>query len=244
MKHNSRNLMIKQNIPYSDQETALEGFVATLSETEKRPLVLLCHAWRGRDEFICEKAELVAHLGFVGFAMDMYGKDVLGRSKEENAALKKPFLQDRDFLRKRLLKGFEAASSLPYVDRSQIVVVGFGFGGLCALDLARTGIPLTGAVSVYGHYDAPKNILLHPIKAKILILHGYNDPVSTMHELAALQEELDQSNVDWQSHVYSHTYHAFATPSANDPSSGILYHPISAKRAWGQIEEFLKENLK
>jgi dienelactone hydrolase len=213
--------MIKKNIPYKDQDFDLEGFVAYSAE-EKRPLVIFCHAWRGRDEFICQQAERAASLGYIGFAIDMYGKGVLGKSKEENAALKKTFLDDRLLLKRRLIKGFDVACSLPSVDCANIAVVGFGFGGLCALDLARSGVNLKGVISVYGHFDPPRGCPIYPIKAKVLILHGFNDPISPMSELLQFQQEMDKDQVNWQAHIYSHTVHAFATPSANDPAAGIL----------------------
>lgn len=236
--------MIKtEKIPYMDQETTLEGYAAYREANKRQPLVLLCHAWRGRDDFICEKAELIAQWGYVGFALDMYGKGILGKSKEENAALKKPFNEDRLFLQKRLLKGFETACSLPYVDTTRIVVLGFGFGGMCALDLARSGVPLIGAISVYGHFDPPRNTPIHPINTKILVLHGFNDPISPMQDLLAFEKELHSAGVDWQVHLYGDTFHAFAAPSANDPASGILCNPLSANRAWQAIRNFLDESL-
>ncbi len=232
--------MIETFIPYLDHETALEGFVAYPSQ-KKHPTVILCHAWKGRDDFICEKARLIANWGFTGFALDMYGKDVLGMSKEENAALKKPFLEDRKFLQRRLLKAFEVASQLPYVDSGRIAVLGFGFGGLCALDLARSGVNLLGAISVYGHFESLPVSFAKPIQAKILILHGANDPIVTQNELLAFEQELSNAKVDWQAHVYEGALHAFATPGANDPASGTLYDPIAAKRAEIAIHTFLDE---
>lgn len=118
-------------IPYHDNGVDLEAFVAFPKE-KKCPLVILCHAWKGRDEFICEKARLISKLGYVGFALDMYGKGVLGKSKEENVLLKKPFIQDRYLLNSRVKKALEAASHLPYVDSQRIASIGFGFGGICA----------------------------------------------------------------------------------------------------------------
>jgi len=233
--------MIKNTIiPYTDEGTALEGYLVFPSE-KKRPLVVLCHAWRGRDDFICEKAKQVAALGYVGFAIDMYGKGILGNTKEENAALKKPFIEDRYLLQRRLLAGFDKACTLPQVDPAQIVVLGFGFGGLCALELARSGVGLKGAISIYGHFEFPVQSPLQSIKSKVLILHGYNDPVSPMSELYAFQQELNKDKVDWQSHIYGNTFHAFATPSANDPDSGIMYNATSAHRAWNEVERFLIE---
>lgn len=228
------------NIPYHDKGTKLEGFVAYPSE-EKRPVVILCHAWKGRDEFICEKAITIAEWGYVGFALDMYGKGILGKSKEENAALKKPFMEDRQLLLNRVIRGFEMACSLPYVDSKRVAILGFGFGGVCALDLARSGADLKGAISVYGHFDPPPNSLMQSLKTKILILHGYNDPVSPMNELRSFEAEMNKSKIDWQTHIYGDAMHAFATPGANDPKSGILYNPVAASRAWTAIHNFLDE---
>jgi len=225
-------------ISYKDREVLLEGFVATPDE-ERKPLVILCHAWRGRDEFICERAELVASWGYTAFALDMYGKGVLGHSKEENAALKKPFISDRAYLRRRLLCGYQAACALPYADTSKIFVLGLGFGAVCALDLAQSGVPLNGAISIYGHFESVQGVPLHPITAKILILHGALDSISPQTELTRFQAELNAAHVDWQTHLFGTAMHAFATPTANDPSAGILYDPLSAQRSWQSIQDFL-----
>lgn len=104
-------------VPYQDNGVDLEGFAA-YPDKGKQPLVILCHAWKGRDEFICDKARLIAEQGFACFALDMYGQGVIGKSKEENAALKRPFIQDRFLLNRRVTKALEVASHLPYVDRS------------------------------------------------------------------------------------------------------------------------------
>ncbi len=215
-------------VTYLDGNTKLEGFVSN-PQGNKLPLVLLCHAWSGRDAFICEKARLVAKLGYVGFAIDMYGE--FGGSKEENAALKKPFVDDRQYLKKRLLSGYEVACKQPNVDSNRVIAIGYGFGGLCALDLARSGVDLLGAVSVYGHFDPLKNA--KPIQAKLLLIHGSEDPVVPLNELISFQQELDAAKVDWQSHVYGNTGHAFPYP----PN-------IGAERSWAAIEHFLSEVFK
>ncbi|HSX03541.1 MAG TPA: dienelactone hydrolase family protein [Rhabdochlamydiaceae bacterium] len=227
-------------IPYEDEKSVLEGFAA-FPEKEKSPLVILCHAWRGRDDFICEKAKLMAHWGYVGFALDMYGKGVVGKSKEENAALKKPFIQDRALLLRRAQRGLDAAFALSKVDTKKIAVVGFGFGGICALDLARSGAPLKGAVTVYGHFEPPPHLQKKSIHAKILALHGYLDPIVSSNELHAFEEEMNEAKVDWQVHLYGKAMHAFVTPSAQDPASGLLFDPIYEKRAWRAIQSFLEE---
>ena len=232
--------MHTKSIAYQDGDCDLEAFVAYPSE-KKGPLVILCHAWKGRDAFICEKAQEIAQWGYVGFALDMYGKGVSGKSKEESAALKRPFIEDRSLLQKRVIKGFEVASNLPYVDAKRVAVLGLGFGGICALDLARSGANLKGAISIYGHFDPPPKFLIKPIKAKVLILHGYNDPIIPQEELRRFEKEMDEGRVDWQAHIYGNTMHAFATPGANDPEAGLLYNPVAAARAWIAVREFLHE---
>lgn len=227
-------------VPYQDNGVALEGFAAYPIK-KKRPLVILCHAWSGRDHFICEKALEVAQWGYVGFALDMYGKGITGKSMQENAALKRPFIENRQLLQERVTKAFEVACGLPDVDCTRVAVLGLGFGGICALDLARSGANLKGAISIYGHFDPPPTHLIKPIKAKILILHGYDDPVAPQSELHRFAREMDELKVDWQAHIYGNTMHAFATPSANAPQCGILYNPISATRAWAAIHNFLDE---
>lgn len=228
--------MQTEYIPYFDQGVELEAFAAR-QDLKKRPLVFLCHPWAGKNEFICEKAKRIAELGFIGFANDMYGKGVVGKSSAENAALKKPFLDDRHLLQRRLLKGFETALSLDSIDPHRIVALGYGFGGLCALDLARNREDLLGAVAIHGHFEpAPYP---HPeIRAKILLLHGANDPVVPIHELFTFGKE---QKTDWQAHIFGNTFHAFPNPLANDQAGGILYNAESAERSWNEIERFLEE---
>lgn len=139
------------------------------------------------------------------------------------------------------MQEFEVVCELPYADRKQIAVLGFGFGGVCALDLARTGVNLLGAISVYGHFAPPPASLIKPIKAKILVLHGYDDPITPQSELLAFEKEMTCAKVDWQTHLYGGTLHAFATPDARNAASGILYNPVAARRAWLAIENFLEE---
>lgn len=230
-------------LPYQDEDTDLEAFVAYPKEEKQYPLVMLCHSWSGRDKFVCEKAKYMADLGYVGFALDMYGKGILGHSLEENAALKKPFIENRYLLRRRINQAFNVARALPYVDTNKIAVLGFGFGAICALDLVRSGVNIKGAISVYGHFDPPPAELIKVIQAKILVLHGYCDPISPKEELLQFGEEMHQAQVDWQMHLYGDAMHAFTTDKANNPDMGILYNPTATRRAWQAINNFLSEVL-
>jgi len=228
-------------VEYHDGDTLLEGYLAHDGSSGKKPAVLVAHAWGGRDTFECQKAEALAELGYVGFAIDNYGKGILGTSMEENSALMAPFLEDRGMLRQRLLAGLDTLAGLEMVDSSRIAAIGFCFGGLCVLDLARSGADVKGVVSFHGLFGAPENLPNETIKAKVLALHGHDDPMVPPESVLALETEMTQAGVDWQVHAYGHTSHAFTNPQANMPDNGMIYSGNADKRSWTAMKNFLEE---
>lgn len=228
-------------IEYRDGETVLEGFLAVDAATGPRPAVLISHAWAGRDAFVCDKAVQLAELGYAGFALDMYGKGVLGGSVEENAALMNPFIEDRAGLQRRQLAALQAVRGLPEVDPARVAAMGFCFGGLCVLDLARTGADLAGVISFHGLLKPPGNTEGNRIPARVLVLHGHDDPMVPPRDVLALEEELTRAGADWQVHVYGNTMHAFTNPRANDPGFGTVYSEAADRRSWRAMRDFLEE---
>ena len=183
--------IVSNTVGYLDEDVLLEAFFAYDDALEgRRPAVLISHAWGGRDEFVAEKAKKLAELGYVGFALDMYGKGVRGGNPEENAKLMQPFMEDRAMLQKRIQAALYAVKLLPWVDDKKVAAIGFCFGGLCVLDLARTGAELQGVVSFHGLLGAPDNLTKPQIKAKILVLHGHDDPMGPVDQVIALEQEL------------------------------------------------------
>jgi len=231
-----------RTIDYQDGDTILEGLLAwDDARDQPAPGVMVCHAWAGRSEFEDEKAIELAKLGYTGFALNLYGKGVLGSGPDENAALMTPFLDDRPMLQKRLQLSLEAMQSQPEVDEAKIAAIGFCFGGLCVLDIARTGATLAGIVSFHGLFGAPGNTSGNKVKAKILALHGWDDPMATPDAVVALSEELSAMDADWQLHGYGNTLHAFTNPEANDPAMGTVYNGTADRRSWKAMRNFLAE---
>ena len=234
--------IVSETRDYQHGETLLEAFVAyDDTHTEPRPVVLINHTWAGRDNFVADKAKKVAELGYVGFAVDMYGKGVLGSSPEQNAKLMQPFIDDRVMLQQRMKAALSAAQQLRCVDKTKCAAIGFCFGGLCVLDLARTGIDLKGVVSFHGLLGAPGNTQGNRIKAKILALHGHDDPMGPVEQVIAFEQEMTQAKADWQLHTYGHTMHAFTNPVANNPQFGTVYQPDADRRSWLAMQNFLSE---
>jgi dienelactone hydrolase len=234
--------IITNTVSYMDGDTVLEAFFAFDDAiTERRPAVLIAHMWDGRNSLVAEKAQKLAELGYVGFALDMYGKGVLGTSPEQNMALMQPFMSDRAMLQQRIHAALRAVKLLPWVDDNKIAAIGFCFGGLCVLDLARTGADIKGVVSFHGLLDVAHNIQDTPIKAKVLALHGYDDPMVSSKQAIDFQNEMTKAGADWQLHSYGHTMHGFTNPAATDPDSGAFYNTTADRRSWLSMQNFLTE---
>lgn len=234
--------IVSNTVDYLDGDVVLEGFFAYDDAVAgRRPAVLISHAWGGRDEFVAGKAKKLAALGYVGFALDMYGKGKRGSSVEENSQLMQPFMDDRAMLQKRIGAALAAVKLLPWVDDQRIAAIGFCFGGLCVLDLARTGADLKGVASFHGLLVPPANLPASAIKAKVLVMHGNDDPMVPVEQVIALEKELTDAGADWQIHVYGNTVHAFTNPLANDPGFGTVYNPVADQRSWTSLTAFLQE---
>lgn len=237
--------IVSNTVGYLDGDVLLEGFFAYDDAIEKRrPAVIINHAWAGRNEFVEEKAVRLAELGYFAFALDMYGKGIVGRNNEECAQLMQPFMEDRGLILKRMEAALYAVKLLPWVDDKKIACIGFCFGGLCVLDLARSGADVKGVVSFHGLLNPPVDSVVNPlekIKAKVLVLNGADDPMVSAEQVVALQQELTLAGADWQTHTYGHTMHAFTNPVANDPVFGTVYQADADKRSWLAMKNFLLE---
>lgn len=209
----------------------------------RRPAVLIVHQWAGVSDHERQAADEQAGLGRVGFAVDVYGKGVRGDPSGDNSALLGPYMQDRALLRDRLLGALEAAKAHPAVDADRIAVVGYCFGGLAALDLARAGAPIRGAVSIHGLFVPPDLGPQEPIKAKIQVLHGFEDPMAPPEAFVGLGKELTSAGADWHAIAYGNAKHAFTAVGANNQAAGIVYNEAAARRSKAHLLAFLDEVL-
>jgi dienelactone hydrolase len=231
-------------VEYAHNGKTFEGLLALDSaKSGKRPAILVSHAWAGRGPVEESYAKRIAELGYAGFALDLYGKGVFGKTTEECQKLMTPLAQTRPLLQARLLNAVDIVRKLPEVDASKIVVMGFCFGGLCALDVARTGADVKGVASFHGLFGPPGNTKGNKIKAKVIAFHGWDDPMVKPDDVKALGAELTEAGADWQIHAYGGVMHAFTNPDANDPAFGTVYNKRAADRSWESFKLFLAECL-
>lgn len=237
-------MIVTQEVEYQHEDTICRGFLAYDSTSSiPKPGVLVAHDWEGRGERACDKAKQLASIGYVGFALDMFGRAQLGRDKEERSALIAPLMNDRKKLVHRIEAAYRCFSQVPQVARGKIAALGYCFGGLCVLDLARAGVDVLGVISFHGILSAPMEDTDSPISSKILILHGYEDPLANPQQVEQCAEEMTKRKADWQIHLYGHTAHAFTNPNAHDPELGLFYNEHAEKRSWQLAELFLNEVL-
>lgn len=227
---------------YHQHTEELHGFLVYDESTNvPRPAVLVAHDWSGRNEFACQKARLLAEMGYVGFALDMFGHAHLGSTTEEKSALINPLVANQQVLRQRVLAALDAVRSIPEVDSQRIAIIGFCFGGMCALELARSGAQIKGAVSFHGLLNNPGAEKSAAIHAKILAFHGYDDPMVTPSQVNVFCQEMTAAKVDWQMHMYGQVQHAFTNPQAHDSQLGLMYNELAAERSWSVMADFLQE---
>ena len=206
-----------------------------------RPGILVCHTIRGRTPFEEQKAEDLVGLGYAALAVDLYGTESRGAEMDALRAHMNELKADRPGLQARLGAWLDTLRAQSEVDSGQTGAIGFCFGGLCVLDIARTGADVAGVVSFHGLFEPPGNTDGNQIRAKILALHGWDDPLATPEQVVSLAVELSQMGADWQIHGYGNTLHAFTNPAADDRDAGTVYNALANRRSWAAMTDFLAE---
>lgn len=229
-------------VDYSDASQPYEGLVAWNDEASTTaPGILVAHTIRGRGELEERKARHLAELGFVAFCADVYGKSHIGSDLDNCREQMNALRADRAELQDRLTLSLKIMREQAEIDASKTAAIGFCFGGLCVLDIARINSDVAGVVSFHGLFDPPDNTVGDAIEPAVLVLHGWDDPMATPTAVRALAEELSARNANWQLHAYGNTVHAFTNPAANDRELGTVYDENADRRSWQAMRNFLDE---
>jgi dienelactone hydrolase len=232
-------------VEYRHGDVVLEGYLAyDASLGGKRPGVLVVHEWNGHNPYVRKRAEQLARLGYVAFALDMYGKGVRPKDAKEAAALAAIYKGDRNLMRARAVAGLDVLRNHARVDRARLAAIGYCFGGTTVLEMARGGAELAAVVSFHGGLDTPTPADARNIKGKVLALHGGDDPFVPAKQVEAFQEEMRKGGVDWQFVSYGGAVHSFTNPEAgSDNSKGAAYNERADRRSWEAMKVFFAETL-
>ena len=235
-------------MPVSTRDIALEldgtpctGQLAWNKDSaSSRPGILVAHTIRGRTAFEDEKARNLAELGYAALSIDLYGDHTRDDPIDEMRSHMNDLRDDRPGLASRLLSWHAALKAAPEVRSSRTAAIGFCFGGLCVLDLARANTDIAGVVSFHGILKPPA-VVADTSATRVLVLHGWDDPLAPPEDVLTLSEELTRLGVDWQLHAYGNTVHAFTNPQAGDSSAGTVYNPAADRRSHAAMRDFLAE---
>ncbi|HEU0310248.1 MAG TPA: dienelactone hydrolase family protein [Sphingomicrobium sp.] len=208
------------------------------------PTVIIIPTVMGVQPLEIGFAEKLVAVGYHAVVADLFGRRFTpGADKEAAFAAMYELRGDRAALRDRLLAVLEEVRKREHVQKDKIAVIGYCFGGQCALDVARSGADIAGVASFHGLFDPP-GWAARPIKAKVAAYHGWGDPMVPPEAVMALGQELTAAGADWQIHAYGHVGHGFTNPRAHEIGiEGVFYHEAAERRSWASLENFLGEVL-
>ena len=237
--------IVTQVAEYKQGETVCQGWVSYDDAVKgKRPAILLVHDWFGVTDHQKEQVEKLAALGYVALAADVYGKGLRPANAQEAGAAAGTYYKDPALLRARVRAGLDYLASLPQADPERMAATGYCFGGKCALELARSGAPLKAVVTFHGALTTADSTDAKNIRAKILVLHGADDPFVKQDDVRGFMNEMRAAGVDWQLVQYSGAVHSFTdTRAGNDNSKGAAYNANADRRSWRAMRDFLEETL-
>lgn len=238
--------LYSESVEYRHGDVVLEGYLAYDKALQgPRPGVLVVHEWMGLGPYAQGRAKQLAELGYIAFAVDMYGKGVRAKNAQEAATLAGIYKSDRKLMRDRVRAALDVLRGHKLVDPGRIAAIGYCFGGTTVIELARSGADVAGVVSFHGNLDTPDPADAKNIKGKVLVLHGADDPLVPKEQVLAFQDEMRKAGVDWQMVYYGGAVHSFTNPDAgNDPSKGVAYNPAADRRSWEAMRAFFAEIFK
>jgi dienelactone hydrolase len=233
-------------VEYKDGDIVLEAYLAyDESKKGKMPAVLVVHEWMGLNDYAKKRCEQLAEMGYVAFAADVFGKGIRPQTREEAGKESGKYKSDRMLMRSRLNAAISSLKKQPNVDTGKIAAIGYCFGGMGVLELARSGADIAGVVSFHGTLDNPNPQDVKNIKCKVLVCHGAIDPAVPQEVLNAFMKEMNEAKLDYQLIAYSNAVHAFTNPaSGNDNTKRAAYNELADRRSWEHMKLFFSELFK
>jgi dienelactone hydrolase len=239
----AQGAVITKTISYRQGGVDLQGFLAYDNLLKgKRPGVLIVHEWWGLNDYARKRAEQLASLGYVAFALDMYGKNKVTDHPKQAQEFMQQVTENIETWRQRALAGLNVLKQQPNTDPTRIAAIGYCFGGSTVQQLAYSGADIKGIVSFHGSLILPPASTVRPIKAKFLICHGAADPFTKLEMIPPYIAAMNASGIDWQMDIYGHAKHSFTNPGADKYGMPQLgYNRLADLRSWQAMKQFLSK---
>jgi dienelactone hydrolase len=238
--------MQTRDIDYGGEGVHLRGYLAFDEKgAGKRPGVLVFHEGLGLGDFAMARARMLAEMGYVTFAADMFGERRQARNLQEVANLVGGLRSQPETLRARARAALAVLAALPQVDAFRMAAIGFCFGGSVVLELARAGADLKAVVSFHGALATQMPAVAGKVRASVLVLTGADDPLAPPEQVKAFEDEMRNAEVrDWQVVSYGNTLHGFTNPAADGSMMRTaMYNAQADRRSWAAMRGFFDEVL-
>ena len=236
---------ISETLSYSTHDQTHKGYLAFDDEAGPRPGVIVIHEWWGLDDYIRERTDMLAVLGYTALALDMYGDGKTGKDPDEAGALMNGVLGDMESGTARLKSGYEALASHPAADADRIAAIGYCFGGAMVLHMARLGMPLKAVVSFHGALGSFHKPAVGEVKAKILVCHGAADSLVPDDDVANFKLEMKDAQADMDFVAYDGALHGFTSRDANDNGKKyglpLAYDEIADQESWQAMKDLFSQ---
>jgi dienelactone hydrolase len=236
--------IVTKSVLYQSEGFQLEGYLAYDDlHKDKRPGVLVVHEWWGLNDSTRKRVDQLASMGYVAFALDLYGKGKTTIKIQEATKMLRMVQMNVYRWHQRALAGLEVLRGLPKVDPQRIAAIGYGWGGVTLQQQLFKGADIKGAV-LFSSFIAPAAEQRQKVKAKILVLQGSANPYVDAGQLSKYMEAMNQSGIDWQMVLYGGAKHGFTDPNAAQYNmKEFEYNEAADRRSWRQVGFFLKEVL-
>jgi dienelactone hydrolase len=242
------NLQAK-TVEYTARGVVMKGFLVFDEKLkEKRPGVLVVHEWWGLNEYARKRARMLAEMGYVALAVDMYGEGKQAAHPADATKFSSELMKNFDLAKDRFVAAMDFLKKQPAVDPRRIAAIGYCFGGGVVLNMARQGVDLRGVASFHGSLTAVQPARRGSLKAKILVLAGADDRLVPPEQVKAFEEEMKSAGADYRLISYPGAQHSFTNPEADrlgkEFNLPLQYNPEADKKSWNELTKFLKEIFK
>jgi dienelactone hydrolase len=241
--------VVTKEITYTANGLELKGYLAyDDAQKAQRPGVLVVHEWWGQNDYIRKRARMLAELGYVALALDMYGDGKVAAHPQDASKFSGEVMKNLDVAEQRFMAGLALLKQQPQTDKQRIAAIGYCFGGGVVLAMARRGVDLNGVVSFHGSLGAGAPAEPGKVKAKILVLNGADDPFTKPEQIAAFKEEMKAAGVDYEFVNYPGAKHSFTNPDATENGKKfqlpLEYNAKADKESWQKMQSFFQQIFK
>lgn len=241
--------VVGKPLEYRAGDVTLKGFIAyDDSSTAKRPAVLVVHEWWGHNDYARDRARMLAELGYVALAVDMYGDGKQASHPEEANKFSSEIANNLPLAKARFLAAMDAVKQHPLTDDDRIAAIGYCFGGAVVLTMARQGLDLDAVASFHGALATPQPAQPNAVTARVLVLHGADDPFIPPEQVEQFKKEMQDAGVDYKFIAYPGASHAFTNPDADhfghEFNLPLRYNEAADRASWAELQSFLRDTFK